>query len=314
MAPQAQVIPGSSLAGGDQLTTPQPGKEAIGGNGGPDWRALLAGEDVKALERLARYQNPTDVTKALLEAQTKLSQRAEPPKFPDNATPQQVAEWRKGLGVADVPADAKPDAYMAALGITIPEGYTPTAYEAGLIGDYAKLAYDQGMAPREVKAATAFFWKQQAAGRQAMNHMDLDKQKGWLDGLREEWGRDFDGKVAAGEQFLNSHFGDDAAGKSELLNARLPGGGKLGDNPQFIKLMTDLALKSGMTDRIETSAIESGGKSLAEQQMELQRLYMTDRRKYDLPETQAKLDKIIALRRKQGQIDEIGNEIQRRSA
>ena len=40
----------------------------MGGNGGPDtsdWRAQMAGDDTKALERLARYKSPQDVAKAL---------------------------------------------------------------------------------------------------------------------------------------------------------------------------------------------------------------------------------------------------------
>ena len=67
---------------------------------------MLAGEDTKALERLARYGSPTDVTKALIEAQTKLSQRAEPVRLADNATPEQISEYRKGLGVPEISKDA----------------------------------------------------------------------------------------------------------------------------------------------------------------------------------------------------------------
>lgn len=300
-AQQAAVTPASN---GQQPT--------LGHNGGPDWRAMLAGEDAKALERLARYNTPTDVTKALIEAQTKLSQRAEPPKLPENATPQQIAEWRKGLGVPDLGADAKAEAFLQAYKIAAPQGYELSQVESGMLEGLAKLAYEKGHSPREVKDITDFYFKSQAENKAALEKIDSTKQKEWVSALREEWGRDFEAKVAAGEQFLNQRFAGDMDAKTQLLNAQLPGGGKLGDSPQFVKLIAELAMANGMTDRIEANALESNGKSLAEQQRDIEALMFKDPAKYNLPATQANLTKILELRQKRGEIDEIGNPIKKR--
>lgn len=75
---------------------------------------------------------------------------------------------------------------------------------------------------------------------------------------------------------------------------------------------TDLALQNGFTDRIEANAMESNGKSLAEQHLELQQMQMKDPQRYALPETQAKLDKILETRIKRGELDEFGREVPKR--
>lgn len=270
---------------------------------------MLAGEDAKALERLARFNTPTDVTKALIEAQTKLSQRAEPPKLPENATPQQIAEWRKGLGVPDLGADAKAEAFLQAYKIAAPQGYELSQVEGGMLEGLAKLAYEKGHSPREVKDITDFYFKSQAENKAALEKIDTTKQKEWVGQLREEWGRDFEAKVAAGEQFLNQRFAGDMDAKTQLLNAQLPGGGKLGDSPQFVKMIAELAMANGMTDRIEANSLESNGKSLAERQIELEKLARTNRALYNSPETQTALKKIYQLRQSRGELDEQGNEI-----
>lgn len=270
-----------------------------------DWRAMLAGEDTKALERLARYKTPTDVTKALIEAQTKLSQRPEMPKLADNATPEQISEYRKSMGVPN-------EGTLEAYGIKAPDGYQISDAEKGVLGDFAKLMHAKHVPAPVVKEATDYFFRQQAATEQALAKQDIEKQRSWQGELQTKLGREFEPMIAAGEAYLNQQFSDNPDVKNELLNARLPGGGRLGDSPAFIEMVVDLALKNGFTDRIEASSLESGGRSLEAQQNELEALRNTDRTRYNLPETQAKLDKIIGLRLSRGEIDELGNPVRKR--
>ncbi len=288
----------------------------MGGNsepaGGPDWRAMLAGEDAKALETISRYKTPGEFTKAFLEQRSALAKKSEPVKLADNATPEQIAEYRKGLGVPELAKDAPTEKVLEAYGIKIPDGYQASEVEKGMLGDYAKLAYEQGHSPREVKAATDFFFRQQAANAQAINAINVTKQKEWTGALKDELGKDFEPMIAAGETYLNQLFGDDQAAKNAMLNASLPGGGKLGDHPQFIKMAVDLALKNGLTDKIETAALESSGKSILTQRDELMALNRTNPKLYNDPKTQAQIDKLNALLVKQGAQDEFGNPTGRR--
>ena len=58
----------------------------MGHNGGPDWRAMMAGEDTKALERLSRFKEPGVGRKTYRELGGKLAEGAEPLKLAENAS------------------------------------------------------------------------------------------------------------------------------------------------------------------------------------------------------------------------------------
>ena len=201
---------------------------------------------------------------------------------------------------------------MEAYKIKAPEGYEMSDFEKGMVGDFAKQAYAKGWSPAEVKGATDFFFQQQTAAQQARNVVAADKQKEWTAALKQEWGRDFDAQVSAAESWLKQQFGDDQDGYVALTRAELPNGGLLGDNPWFIKTIAKLAAGDGFTDQIEANAYESTGKSLEQQQREIEGLFTTDRARYDEPKTQAMLDKIISLRLSRGEIDESGNPVRKR--
>ncbi len=282
-----------------------------------DWRAAIAGQDTKAIEQLSRYKTPADFLNAHNELRGKLSERAAPARLADNATPEQVGEWRKGMGLPDVAKDAAPDAYMGAYKIEAPKGYELNAVEKGMLGDYAKLAYEQGHSPREVKAATDFFFQQQAASQQAVNRLAVDFQKKEQNGLRDELGSaEYEAQQAAGEAWLKEQFAADEQGMADLLNAQMPSGGKLGDSAWFFKLIAGQAMGAGYTDRIEGNALEAsgGGKGLIQQREEIEKLQFTDRERYNAADTQTRLDKINAALLARGDIDESGNVVRKRRA
>lgn len=323
-AEAAPALGAAPVSGSPPVSTPEtpatappaagPGAK-IGDNGGPDWRALLAGEDTKALETLSRFKEPGEFLKSHNELRAKLSERPTVAKLADNATAEQVVEYRKGLGLPDVPAGAKPDAYLDAYKIKIPEGYKASEVEKGMLGDYAKLAYEKGHSPREVNEAVGFFFQQQAANIQAMNRLAVDRQKEWQGQMRDQMGsKEYDAQLNAANAWLQNKFADQPDTLVELTRAQLPGGGYLGDHPAFFDIITKLAVGDGFTDQIEANAIESGGKSLQAQQLELENLMYTDRARYNLPENQARLDKIIGLRMSRGEIDEQGLEVKKRRA
>lgn len=226
---------------------------------------MIAGDDAKGIEMLSRFKTPGDLLKSYREAQTKISQKAAPSALPENATPEQIGEYRKGLGLPEIQGDAKPEAFMQAYGIKAPEGYNMSEVEKGMLSDFTKQAYEKGMNPREVRESVNFFFKQQAASVQALNKISAERHKQWDKSLKSELGDQYEDMIAAGNSFMRAQFSDNEEGMHELLNAQLPGGGLLGNHPVFIKLLTDLALQNGYTDRIEATSLESNGKSIPQQ-------------------------------------------------
>lgn len=269
-----------------------------------NWRQDLSGGDEDLLKELAKSKNPADVGKRLIDLRKQLAKRAEAPKLPENATEEQITSYRKLMGVPE-----KPEAY----GIAPPEGYQAGEVEKAMLGDFAKQMHAKHTPASVVKEATDFFFKAQAANNQALNALDLQRQQEWNQELQKTLGKDYENQVASGNEFLNQRFAENPDAKAALLNARLPGGGRLGDHPAFVQMAVDLALNNGFTDRIEASDIEAaGGKSLAEQQAEIEKLWHTDQDRYNQPTMQAKLTRLIELRLKRGEIDDQGNEVRRR--
>lgn len=275
---------------------------------------MIAGEDTAAIERLARFKEPGDLWKSYRELEGKLSQRAAPAKFPENPTPEAIAEWRKNIGLNEI-KDAKPEAFLEAYKIKPPEGYELTEVEKGMIGDYAKLAYEQGHSPREVKAAVDFFFQSQAANTQAVNKIAVDFQKSEQNGWRDAIGsKEYDAQVSAASSWLRDQFKDNPDQMDMLLQARLPNGGRLGDMRWFGELLAKQAMGDGYTDRIEANAYEANGKTLAQQQREYEALQYKDRAAYnEASKPGGPLDKIIQLRMSRGEIDEFGNEVRKRA-
>ena len=274
----------------------------------------MAGEDAKALETLARYQKPADFLKAHNELRGKLSERQAPVRLADNATPEQVTEYRKSLGLPEIGTDAKPDDYMKAYKIEPPAGMQLNEMQKGMLGDFSKLAYEKGWSPAEIKGATDFYFQQEAANAQALNRAAVGRQKEWQNGLRDELGsREYEAQQAAATEWLKAQFGEDQDAFIEITRAQLPGGGYLGDHPWFFKTIAGLAMGDGYTDRIEAAALESTGKSLAQQQSEIDNLRFKDKAAYDeAMKSGGKYEKILSARMAKGEIDDNGNETKRR--
>lgn len=277
---------------------------------------MMAGDDAKALEAISRYQTPADLTKAFLEQRSALSKRAEPLKLSETSTPEQIAEFRKLSDVPDVPQDAKDLAYAEAYGIKAPEGYDLGEVEKTMLGQFAKQMNASHVPKGVVQKVVAQHFEIQKSLAAQVETIAKDKAKEWQGQLRDTIGsKEYDARRAAAAEYLQREFADKPDDLSNILNAQLPGGGRLGDHPWLFNMVAEKAMGAGFTDRIEANALESGGKSLGDQQREIEQLMFKDRAAYDAAAAPGgRLDKIIGLRQSRGELDENGNERRRRSA
>lgn len=309
---QASAATIQTTLGGARETRPADAPAKVGDNGGPDWRAVVAGEDAKAIEELARYKTPADFLKSFREQRSALSKRAEAPKLPEKATPEQVTEYRKAMGLPEIAADAKPDDIMKAYGISAPEGYELNDVEKGMLGEWAKTANAAHVPPAIAKQAVDFLFKQNAAVAQAQRKADVELHKTWNEQLRSDLGKDYDAVIASANDYLQSALPDEAE-REALLNARLPGGGIIAKHPFFAKIVSDLAMQNGFTDRIEAQSLESGGQSAQQIIQEIEAKRQTDPAFYNLPATQARLSAAYKAALTKGEMDDQGNFKRRRT-
>ena len=148
-----------------------------------DWatlRAKYAGDDEKLAKRLSRYSSIESALDALVAAQNKISSGALKLEKPgEGATDEELAAWRKQVGVPDDPsgydlADLKLD------------DITKETTE-----DFLKFAHGKDMPAEYVKTAVEWSVERAEALIEARREEDLRIKEEGEESLREEWGSEF---------------------------------------------------------------------------------------------------------------------------
>jgi hypothetical protein len=68
-----------------------------------DWRSKLANGDEKLMKRLERFSSPDKILQSWLAAEQKISSGEYKAQLPEDASEEQVAEWRKEQGIPEAP-------------------------------------------------------------------------------------------------------------------------------------------------------------------------------------------------------------------
>ena len=142
--------------------TPAPGGDQNGGGGGrlselgdnspaaaaaaasepvpwrEDWREALAGKDEKELARLKRFASIENLHKSYREMEKRLSAARAVPTLPENATEEQVAEYRKAIGVPETP-----EGY----GLKFADELKPTETDNELLNGFASHMHGRNQTP-----------------------------------------------------------------------------------------------------------------------------------------------------------------------
>jgi hypothetical protein len=260
-----------------------------------DWRTALAGDDESFAEDLEGYESLADVGVLLREQREALSEQPKVPTLPEDATEEQIAEYRQALGIPD-----SPDGYQ----IEPPEDYSESEFEQEIIPDFLQAMHDAHVPGSAVKASLDFFRQAQAASDKAATAIDVERQKEWRGELEAKFGDGYETELAAGEAYLDDKFKDDPEGKHDLL--RGPG--------QARRPLQRRRRQPSSRPLAGTPQPQQRPASLAARQEQIERLLFTDKARYNDPATQAELLEIYALRLARGEIDRNGNLVKRKKA
>lgn len=194
-----------------------------------DWRQKLVGEDAKALKRIERYGSPKDVANALFAAQHKISSGELKAGKPEDATPEQLAEWRKANGIPDTP-----DKYDTSL----PDGLVIGEADKPLVAQVLQAAHEADASPAVVKNVLAAYYKTQDAEAAKQADADANQREETMVALRNEWGGDYTRNV----NMVNSYLGSlpDGLG-SKIAMSRGPDGLPLGNDPVMARWLAQQA-------------------------------------------------------------------------
>jgi peptidoglycan hydrolase-like protein with peptidoglycan-binding domain len=272
----------------DDVGVDEPGKP--GSPAWPeDWRAQMAGGDDKLAKRLERYSTPDAVGKALLSAQQRISSGEYKRGLPQDATEEQVKEWREEQGL---PAD--PTGYELPV---IMDGSYDDLDEFGkeTFSEFQKMFHENNIHPnvadKLISQVNAVAEKQLEA--QAMQ--DAQQMEAIEDDLRSTWGSQFRQNLALNESHFKEYYGDEW---NNILMARMPDGTILANHPGFNKAHNQMARELGGT-ALETGETfsNSGGSARIK---EIENIMKTDLGKYRREGLDVEYAELLAAQQRRG--------------
>lgn len=222
---------GTKATGDQTIATSTADDKAVAPTDFPtDWRTRMAGGDEKAQKILERFASPKAVADALVDVRTKISkgELKAPSKPPgDDATPEQIAEWREANGIPEAP-----EKYDA----TLPNGVVLGEADKPMLESFQKAMHAANVPQPAFKAALGWWQAQQEANVERQTLADAQNRKSAEDSLREEWGPEYRVNVTLYKEALESL----PEGLGDLLNtARDAQGRLLGANPAFVAMLVN---------------------------------------------------------------------------
>jgi hypothetical protein len=194
-----------------------------------DWRERMAGDDKAFLNTLKRYASPLTYAKAGFEAQQKIrSGEAKKPIGPD-ASPEEIAAFRKENGIPESPAEYK---------VELADGMVPGEADKPLLDGFKEFAHGKNYTPAQLNDVLNWYYSQQDAISAQRLEADLTIKTATEEALRSEWGAEYRSNVNAIKNYLS---GLPQGVGAAIVEARAPDGTPLGNHPEVVRWLAAVA-------------------------------------------------------------------------
>ncbi len=201
--------PASAVTTGSPEPEPKPAPNADG-VWAESWREAYAGEDKAKLSVLQRYASPKAVMDALFSARETISKAAHKQQLPKDATPEQIAEYRKANGIGE-----SPEKYLE----NLPEGVVFGDAEKPYIEPFLKEMHDLNAHPSLVQKALQSYVAVQERQKQEIAENDLAATEQAQTELKAEYGPEYKRNMTVVNEFVEANFPQDV--KALFLQSRL---------------------------------------------------------------------------------------------
>lgn len=248
---------------------PTPPADDTKGDWAPNWRELMAGGDEKELKQLGRYASPSEVWKKARALETRMSSGQLRSVLPENASAEELAAWRKEHGIPE-----KADGYDLK-DVGVKEDAKP------LVDKFLALAHQTNQTPEQVKAGLKFIKELSQDQAASLREKDETMRMKYEDNLRNEWGEDFRRNINAIHGLLDSEA--PPGFKEMLLDARLSDGTLIGNHPDMLKMLLNMALIKNPVATIVPNAANPQ-KGIDTRIEEIEKMMRTDRASYNKDE------------------------------
>ncbi len=284
-------------AGGDEKAvaaqTDDATKTALDDDGEPpkaetadDWRKRVAGEDDKFYKELQKYPSENDLGKKLQEMRKQISRI--PPTLPKDATPEDIAAYRKKVGIPETP-----EGYEK--GLLLPEGTVIGEADKPLIGDFLKVAHEKNWDQDKVNAAVNWYYQTQRQQEALLHEQEKAARAETIAELREDWGPDYEANRGMTKAWLGRQ--PDQVGDM-LSNARGPDGRLLLNNSSFAKWLAAHIRETEPSATVIQDS-ETSGVSIQDEIKQIQDVIRTNPEKYERDKKmQARMAELSTIKRK----------------
>lgn len=274
--PAAAPDPTNTTLGGADPTA-QPDPTPVDPAPAPAWSdRVKAFGDEKVRNFATRFASEADLAKWALDQREKNSTAISVPG-PD-APPEEVAEFRKKLGVPETP-----DGYE----IPLPEGVELDDAGKGRLDAFKAAMHAKGATPDVVAAAFETY--------QGMVDAELSARKEAIEtaraAQRREWGGDYDRNVELAKRAART-FGDSAL--ATMFDTESHDGKPLGEHPAILAAFAKIGKRMGEGGMIGPVDANEAASTEARRK-ELQSLQTTNPEKYRSREVQDELDRIYGM-------------------
>lgn len=251
-----------------------------------DWRDAVAGDDLKFKSQLERFSDQGAFGNAYREAQQKIRSGQLRPELPEDASEDQIKEFRTTNNIPLEVGDYFED---------MPNGLVVGEDDKEIMMDFMGAMHEIN-APKEV-AHKMVEWYNTFEERQqeAMGELDAEQSQETDDVLRESWGKDYRANMNLVKGMLNHYFGESA---EQLINGRYQDGRGFFNDAKIMTGLGELARK--MNDEFPLIQEDPEAlKSLNDEIDELEKYQREKRTEYFKDEkAQARLRELYELRLK----------------
>ncbi len=264
-----------TAAGGDTLSGGDTQDGGVKGYWPDDWRTKVAGTDEKALKQLARFQSPADLFKSYSEAAKKIGAGAhKAADLPADATPDQVAEYRKERGIPEAP-----EGYLQAL----PDGLVIGDDDKPLVDTYLADAHAKNLPKEAVATGLDWYYRTKEATLAAQADADKDYKSKAEDDLRSEWGNEYRENLNSAMALLDTMpvLEDGTSVKSLFMGGRLADGTPIGNHPGVLRWLVSQSREINPAGFVAPSGGGSQIKSVEDEIASIEKVMRTDRKAYD---------------------------------
>lgn len=218
-----------------------------------DWRVRLANGDEKELKRLGRFATEADVYKAYRELENKLKSGEMKKGLPKDATPEDIAQWRKENGIPEAP-----DKYD----LTFENGLVIGEEDKPYIDKFVTKMHGENATPAQVKAAVASYYEIMGEQQQAIAEADAQFKDSSLELLREEWGGDYKKNLNAVNGLISS-MPDEV--RAYFETARTADGKVLGNDPEVVKWLAQTAFEINPAATVMPNSMSNPGAGITDE-------------------------------------------------